>query len=191
MQKSPWDTACYCPGRFLGIWSRSKILVTLNPASFTSWHLPVLLYSLESYSIDSPKSVGNSPAVSKFQPKFLRIVSPCKILVLLKSSRLHVHIFRFCIDSLEVFSIDSSETIGNSPYISLKLSTSNFSNSTGSSVTSCQSSPRHRWGAVFKIEVFNALQTRFGASKYYTSLKTTLQNATPTWKWRRHLKSSR
>jgi hypothetical protein len=32
--------------------------------------------------------------------------------------------------------------------------------------------------AVFKIEVFNALQTRFGPS-IYTSLKTTLQNATP------------
>ena len=42
---------------------------------------------------------------------------------------------------------------------------------------------------VFKIEVFNALQTWFGTSKY-TSLKTTLQNATPNWKWRRHLKSS-
>jgi hypothetical protein len=31
---------------------------------------------------------------------------------------------------------------------------------------------------VFKIEAFNALQMRFGPSKY-TSLKTTLQNATP------------
>ena len=31
---------------------------------------------------------------------------------------------------------------------------------------------------VFKIEVFNALQTRFGPSKY-TSLNVTLQNATP------------
>jgi hypothetical protein len=76
----------------------------------------------------------------------------------------------------------------------------------------------------FKNEVFNALQTRFGPSKY-TSLRTTLQNATPkkrkekitpviytgmnasplalywsrcpvmqnatpTWKWRCHLKSS-
>ena len=34
---------------------------------------------------------------------------------------------------------------------------------------------------VFKIEVFNALQTRFGSSKY-TSLKIALQNATSTWK---------
>ena len=41
---------------------------------------------------------------------------------------------------------------------------------------------------MFKIEVFNALQMRFGPSKY-TSLKTTLQNATPNWKWRCHLKS--
>jgi hypothetical protein len=43
--------------------------------------------------------------------------------------------------------------------------------------------------SMFKIEVFNALQTRFGPSKY-TSLKTTLQNATPNWKRRRHSKSS-
>ena len=35
---------------------------------------------------------------------------------------------------------------------------------------------------VFKIEVFNALQTRFNPSKYTTSLKTTLQNATPNCK---------
>jgi hypothetical protein len=35
--------------------------------------------------------------------------------------------------------------------------------------------------AVFKIEVFNALQTRFGPSKY-TSIKTALQNATPNSK---------
>jgi hypothetical protein len=34
------------------------------------------------------------------------------------------------------------------------------------------------WGVVFKIEVFNALQTQFGPSKY-TSLNLTLQNATP------------
>ena len=40
-----------------------------------------------------------------------------------------------------------------------------------------------------KIEVFNALQMRFGPSKC-TSLKTTLQNANPIWKWRHHLKSS-
>jgi hypothetical protein len=32
--------------------------------------------------------------------------------------------------------------------------------------------------AMFKTEVFNALQMRFGPSKYM-SLKTTLQNATP------------
>jgi hypothetical protein len=38
---------------------------------------------------------------------------------------------------------------------------------------------------MFKIKVFNALQTRFGPLKY-TSLKTTLQNATPNCKWRRH-----
>ena len=43
--------------------------------------------------------------------------------------------------------------------------------------------------AVFQVEVFNALQMWFGSSKY-TSLKTTLQNATPNWKWRCHLKSS-
>ena len=43
--------------------------------------------------------------------------------------------------------------------------------------------------SMFKIEVFNALQMRFGPSKY-TSLRTTLQNATPNWKWRRHLQSS-
>ena len=41
--------------------------------------------------------------------------------------------------------------------------------------------------AMFKIEVFDALQTWFGPSKY-TSLKTNLQNATLNWKWRRHLK---
>ena len=40
---------------------------------------------------------------------------------------------------------------------------------------------------MFKIEVFIALQTRFKPSKY-TSLKTTLQNATPNWKGRCHLK---
>ena len=39
-------------------------------------------------------------------------------------------------------------------------------------------------GAMFKIEVFNVFQMRFGPSKC-TSLKTT-----PNWKWRRHLKSS-
>ena len=33
---------------------------------------------------------------------------------------------------------------------------------------------------MFKIEVFNALQIWFGLIKY-TSLKTTLQNATPNW----------
>jgi hypothetical protein len=43
--------------------------------------------------------------------------------------------------------------------------------------------------SVFKIEVFNALQTRFGPSKH-TSLKTTFQNATPDSKRRCHLKSS-
>jgi hypothetical protein len=42
--------------------------------------------------------------------------------------------------------------------------------------------------STFKIEVFNALQMWFNPSKY-ASLKTTLQNATPNWKWRRHLKS--
>ena len=42
---------------------------------------------------------------------------------------------------------------------------------------------------VYKIKLFNALQTQFGSSKY-TSLKTNLQNATLNWKWRRHLKSS-
>jgi hypothetical protein len=36
----------------------------------------------------------------------------------------------------------------------------------------------HYHQAVFKIEVFNALQTRFSPSKY-AFLKTTLQNATP------------
>ena len=45
-----------------------------------------------------------------------------------------------------------------------------------------------RMRAMFKLGVFNALQTRFGPSKY-TSLKTTLQNANPNWKWRHHLKS--
>ena len=39
-------------------------------------------------------------------------------------------------------------------------------------------------GSVFKIEVFNALQN---IPPY---LKTSLQNATQNWKWRRHLKSS-
>ena len=43
--------------------------------------------------------------------------------------------------------------------------------------------------SVFKIEVFNALQMRFGFSKY-SSLKATLQYATPNWKWRHYLKSS-
>jgi hypothetical protein len=43
--------------------------------------------------------------------------------------------------------------------------------------------------AVSKIGVFNALQPRFGPSKY-TSLKTALPNATPNWKWRHLLKSS-
>ena len=38
--------------------------------------------------------------------------------------------------------------------------------------------PRCSLGPVFKIEVLNAFQMRFGASKY-TYLKTTLQNATP------------
>ena len=40
--------------------------------------------------------------------------------------------------------------------------------------------------AMFHIEVFNALQTRFGPSKY-TSLKTTLQNATPNCKMKTSL----
>ena len=41
--------------------------------------------------------------------------------------------------------------------------------------------------AVFNIEVFNALQMRFDPSKH-TSLST-VQNATPNWKRRCHLKS--
>ena len=45
------------------------------------------------------------------------------------------------------------------------------------------------WNQHSKIEVFNALQTWLGPSKY-TSLKRALQNATPYWKWRRHSKSS-
>ena len=36
------------------------------------------------------------------------------------------------------------------------------------------------WWAMFKIEVFNAFQTRFGPSKY-TSLRTTLRNVIPNW----------
>ena len=43
--------------------------------------------------------------------------------------------------------------------------------------------------AVFKIKVLNAVQMRSGPSKS-TFLKTTFQNATPNWKWRRHLKGS-
>jgi hypothetical protein len=35
-----------------------------------------------------------------------------------KSNRLHVDIFRFCFDSFEVHSIDSSKMIGNSPEVS-------------------------------------------------------------------------
>ena len=42
---------------------------------------------------------------------------------------------------------------------------------------------------MFKVEGFNAFQMWFGPSKY-TSLKTTLRNATPNWKWRHHLKFS-
>ena len=38
-----------------------------------------------------------------------------------------------------------------------------------------------------RLEVFNALQTRFGPSKYNTSLKTTLQNATPNCKMKTSL----
>ena len=41
--------------------------------------------------------------------------------------------------------------------------------------------------AVFKIEAFNALQLRFGPSKF-TSFKTTLQNATPNCKMKTSLK---
>ena len=43
---------------------------------------------------------------------------------------------------------------------------------------------------VFEIEGFNALQTWFGSSNY-TSLKTTLQNATPNWKMKTSLESPR
>ena len=42
-----------------------------------------------------------------------------------------------------------------------------------------QLAPSHDSEQVFKIEVFNAHQMWFGPSKY-TSLKTTLQNATPS-----------
>ena len=61
--------------------------------------------------------------------------------------------------------------------------------------------PRSRWeippyqgistvGSGYRgFQVFNARQMRFGPSKY-TSHKWALQNATPNWKWRRHLKSS-
>ena len=35
-----------------------------------------------------------------------------------KSNRLHVDIFRFCFHSFEVYSIDSSKMIGNSPEVS-------------------------------------------------------------------------
>jgi len=54
-----------------------------------------------------------------------------------------------------------------------------YTNSTGTTICVWSHS-------VFKIEVFNALQTWVGPSKY-TSPKTTLQIATPNWKWRRHL----
>ena len=40
---------------------------------------------------------------------------------------------------------------------------------------------RYKQETMFKIEVFNALQMQFGHSKY-TSLKTTLQSATPNLK---------
>ena len=35
-----------------------------------------------------------------------------------KSNRLHVHIFRFCFDSFEVYSIDLSKMTDNSPRVS-------------------------------------------------------------------------
>ena len=45
-----------------------------------------------------------------------------------------------------------------------------------------QSSLRQKgWETMFKVEVINALQTRFGPSQY-TSLKTTLQSATQNCK---------
>ena len=49
-----------------------------------------------------------------------------------RSNRLHVDIFRFCFHSFEVYFIDSSRMIGNSP--KSPTSTGYFSNSTGSSV---------------------------------------------------------
>ena len=48
----------------------------------------------------------------------------------------------------------------------------------GSQPVMSKNLPAHWLGATFKIEVFNALQIRFGPSKY-TSLKTTPQNVTP------------
>ena len=50
-------------------------------------------------------------------------------------------------------------------------------------------STRLGFRTLFKLEVFNALQTQIGPS-LYLSRNTTLQNATPYRNWRRHLKSS-
>jgi hypothetical protein len=57
-----------------------------------------------------------------------------------KSNRLHVDIFRFCFHSFEIYSIDSSKMIDNSPKVP-NFNRFFFSNSTGSSVTNRRFSP--------------------------------------------------
>ena len=44
-----------------------------------------------------------------------------EILVMSKPNRLHVDIFRFCLHSFKVYSVDSSRMIGNSPEVSINL----------------------------------------------------------------------
>ena len=50
--------------------------------------------------------------------KFLRIIVGGQDPSDSKSNRLHVDVVRFCFYSMEVYSIDSSKMVGNSPEVS-------------------------------------------------------------------------
>ena len=59
------------PGKFLGIVSQDAS--DSKSSQLHVRHLPVLLYSLEVYSIDLSKMISNSPEVSNFKQLFLEL----------------------------------------------------------------------------------------------------------------------
>ena len=94
-----------------------------------------------------------------------------------RTNRLHVNIYGVCFHSFEVYSIDSSKTIGKFREVLMNfnrlfLELNRFSLDILGSMVS---------HPMFKTKVFNALQTRLGPSKY-TFLKTNPSKRNPKLK---------